>query len=216
MNFRMIETIPRFIRRLSMLVCTGACLALAQGAADAQGYSPDEAPRRMKLPDGLEVQLVASEPMVRQPVAIEFDDRGRLWVIQYLQYPNPAGLKRAKVDRYSRTIYDRFPSRRRAGRKGADRITILEDTDGDGRADRAKDFVSGLNLAIGSGLRPRRRLRAAGALSALLSRPQPRRRARRRSRRAADAASAWRTRTRWPTRSPGDPTAGSTAARGAR
>ena len=54
----------------------------------------------MRLPAGFTVQLVASEPLVKQPVAIEFDDRGRLWVIQYLQYPNPAGLKRVQVDRY--------------------------------------------------------------------------------------------------------------------
>ena len=92
---------------------------------------------------------MAAEPLVRQPVAIEFDDAGRLWTIQYLQYPNPAGLKRAKVDRYSRTTYDRVPEPPPRGPRGADSITILEDTDGDGRADRSKDFVSGLNLASG-------------------------------------------------------------------
>jgi putative membrane-bound dehydrogenase-like protein len=92
---------------------------------------------------------LAAEPLVRQPVAIDFDDRGRLWVIQYLQYPNPAGLRRVKVDRYSRTVYDRLPEPPPRGPKGSDRITILEDTDGDGRADRAKDFVSDLNLASG-------------------------------------------------------------------
>ena len=101
------------------------------------------------VPPGFEAQLVAGEPLVRQPVAIEFDDRGRLWVMQYLQYPNPAGLKRVKVDRYSRTTYDRVPEPPPKGPKGADRITILEDRDGDGRADEAKDFVSGLNLASG-------------------------------------------------------------------
>ena len=69
--------------------------------------------------------------------------------MQYLQYPNPAGLKRVKVDRYSRTVYDRVPEPPPRGPKGADRITILEDTDGDGRIDRSKDFVSGLNLATG-------------------------------------------------------------------
>lgn len=101
----------------------------------------------MTVADGLEVQLFAGEPMVRQPVAIEFDDRGRLWVIQYLQYPNPAGLERMEVDRYSRTVYDRVPKPPPHGPRGADRITILEDTDGDGAADRAKDFLDGLNLA---------------------------------------------------------------------
>ena len=115
----------------------------------AQGLSPDQAVRRMTVPDGFEVQIVASEPLVRQPVCIEYDDRGRLWVIQYLQYPNPEGLKRVQVDRYSRTRYDRVPEPPPLGPRGADRITILTDTDGDGRMDRGHDFVDGLNLASG-------------------------------------------------------------------
>src|ERR1700687_5158238 len=122
---------------------------LAAHLAWPQGYAPDEAARRRKTPRGFRAKLVASEPLVRQPVAIEFDDRGRLWVIQYLQYPNPAGLKRVKVDRYSRTVYDRVPEPPPRGPRGADRITILEDMDGDGRAERAKDFIDGLNLATG-------------------------------------------------------------------
>lgn len=128
------------------------CVLLPGGAPAtvwADGYPPDEAARRMRVPEGLEVELVAAEPLVRQPVAIEFDDDGRLWVIQYLQYPNPAGLARAQVDRYSRTKYDKTPEPPPRGPRGADRITILEDADGDGRAERGKDFVSGLNLASG-------------------------------------------------------------------
>jgi hypothetical protein len=62
--------------------------------ARAQSLSPDDAVARMTVAAGFEVSVVAAEPMVRQPVAMEFDDRGRLWVIQYLQYPNPNGLKR--------------------------------------------------------------------------------------------------------------------------
>src|SRR6478735_3123713 len=98
----------------------------------AQGLSPDEAANRMKVPDGFEIRAVASEPLVRQPVCIEFDDRGRLWVIQYLQYPNPEGLKRVQVDRFSRTKYDKVPAPPPHGTRGADRITILSDSDGDG------------------------------------------------------------------------------------
>lgn len=126
------------------------CLCLAATAAlQAQGHPPAEAARRMQVPPGLEVRLVASEPLVRQPVCIEFDDRGRLWAIQYLQYPNPAGLTRTRVDRFSRTEYDRLPEPPPKGPVGADRITILEDNDGDGVADRGRDFVAGLNLTSG-------------------------------------------------------------------
>jgi putative membrane-bound dehydrogenase-like protein len=134
---------------LAASLAGAALLQLDTRVARAQGYSPDEAPKHMTLPAGFDAQLVAAEPLVRQPVAIEFDDAGRLWVIQYLQYPNPAGLKRTKVDRYSRTVYDKVPEPPPHGPKGADRITILEDSDGDGRADRSKDFVDGLSLATG-------------------------------------------------------------------
>lgn len=127
----------------SSVLWAATCIAFGQG------YPADEAPSRMTAMPGFSVELVAGEPMVVQPVCIEFDDRGRLWVIQYLQYPNPEGLKRVKVDRYSRTTYDRVPEPPPFGPRGADAITILEDTDGDGRADSAKNFVEGLNLCTG-------------------------------------------------------------------
>lgn len=125
------------------------CLFLVGSTLLGQGYSPDEAISRMKVPADLEVRTVASEPLVRQPVCIEFDDRGRLWVIQYLQYPNPEGLNRVQVDRFSRTKYDRIPEPPPKGPQGADRISILSDSDGDGRMDSSKDFIQGLNLATG-------------------------------------------------------------------
>src|ERR671937_819830 len=129
----------------------GVLLAAAALSAPArpQGFPPDQAARSMTLPPGFTVTVVAAEPVVRQPVAIDFDERGRLWVMQYLQYPNPAGLKRSRVDRYSRTVYDRVPEPPPRGPKGDDRLTILEDLDDTGRARRARDFVAGLNLATG-------------------------------------------------------------------
>lgn len=122
---------------------------LTAGAAGAQGYTPEEAAARMTVPPGFAVSLVESEPAIAQPVAIEFDDRGRLWVVQYMQYPNPEGLKRVEVDRWSRTTYDRVPEPPPYGPKGTDAITILEDTNGDGRADKRTNFVEGLNLCSG-------------------------------------------------------------------
>jgi putative membrane-bound dehydrogenase-like protein len=129
------------------LVC-----GLFPGLASAQGFSPEEALKRMQVPDGFRVKLVAAEPAIRQPVTISFDDRGRLWVVQYLQYPTPAGLKPVQVDQYLRTVYDRIPEPPPKGPKGADRITILEDPDADGHYRKAKDFVTGLNLASGMAL----------------------------------------------------------------
>ncbi len=68
-------------------------VACSMSAAFGQGLSPDEAVKRMKVADGFEVSVVASEPLVRQPVAIEFDDRGRLWVIQYFAVPESGGAE---------------------------------------------------------------------------------------------------------------------------
>jgi putative membrane-bound dehydrogenase-like protein len=122
---------------------------LTAGRAPAQGFTPEEALKRMKVPEGFTVKLVAAEPEIRQPVTMTFDDRGRMWVIQYLQYPTPAGLKPVKVDEFLRTVYDRVPEPPPKGPKGADRITILSDPDENGRFRKAKDFVSDLNLASG-------------------------------------------------------------------
>ena len=129
-------------RRTRFLLLAIAILALPGTVSlCGQGFAPDKAVLRMTVADGLEVRLVASEPEVRQPILVKFDDRGRLWTIQYLQYPNPAGLERVKVDRWSRTIYDRVPRPPPHGPRGADRITIREDLAADGRADRFTDFV---------------------------------------------------------------------------
>lgn len=139
----------------STCVCAAFCLSVVPGIVGSSGrcvaqqLTPPESVAAMAPLPGMEVRLVASEPLVRQPVCIEHDDRGRLWVIQYLQYPNPEGLKRVAVDRFSRTRYDRVPEPPPHGPKGADRITILKDSDGDGVMDEGRDFVNGLNLVTG-------------------------------------------------------------------
>ncbi len=103
----------------------------------------------MTVPPGFVVQLVANEPEIRQPLCLNFDDRGRLWVLQYIQYPTPAGLKPTKVDQYLRTTYDRVPEPPPRGPKGADKITICDDFDANGHARRYKNFITGLNLCTG-------------------------------------------------------------------
>lgn len=128
---------------------TFVTLILIAPFAFSQGFPPEEALRRMKVADGFEVKLFASEPNIRQPVSMTFDERGRMWIVQYIQYPTPKGLEPVEVDRYLRTKYDKIPEPPPKGPKGADKITIAEDTDGDGRADTFKEFVSELNLASG-------------------------------------------------------------------
>ncbi len=129
------------------LLCPAPATAWGGPPKPAGGFTAEEAVRRMVVPAGFHVEVFAAEPMVRQPVTACFDERGRLWVVEYLQYPNPAGLKPVTVDQYLRTEYDKVPEPPPRGPRGADRIKILEDTDGDGRADSVKVFAEGLNLA---------------------------------------------------------------------
>jgi putative membrane-bound dehydrogenase-like protein len=113
---------------------------------------PEEAEKLFTVPEGFEIRLVVAEPEVSQPLSISFDDRGRMWVLQYLQYPIPNGLKAVKVDNWLRTKYDKMPEPPPKGPQGRDRISIYEDHDGDGRSDTVKHFLSNLNLASGMAL----------------------------------------------------------------
>jgi putative heme-binding domain-containing protein len=88
-------------------------------------YSPEEAVETMTVPEGFAVELVAAEPDLVNPIAMTFDDRGRVWVTESLEYP-----------------------RKEAG-PGRDRVKILEDTDRDGRADKVTVFADGLNIPTG-------------------------------------------------------------------
>ena len=113
--------------------------------------SPEDSLKKIQVPDDLEVDLVLHEPLVSQPLHLSFDERGRLWVVQYRQYPNPAGLKALSRDLVWRVAYDRMPPppphARGSPFRGKDRITIHEDTNGDGNFDSHKVFMDGLNMA---------------------------------------------------------------------
>ncbi|MCI0747578.1 MAG: c-type cytochrome, partial [Verrucomicrobia subdivision 3 bacterium] len=115
--------------------------------SEAKPLSAEVTLGRLKPGDGLELQLVASEPAIRQPVCMNFDERGRLWVVQYLQYPFPAGLKIVDYDHHLRAQFDKIPAPPPNHFPGADKVTILEDTDHDGFFETSHDFVTGLNIA---------------------------------------------------------------------
>ena len=93
---------------------------------------PEEALKKLKVSKNLTMQVVAHEPAVAQPLNIYFDERGRMWVTQYLQYPFPAGLKIIEYDKYLRAVFDKVPPPPPNHFKGKDKITIHEDTNGDG------------------------------------------------------------------------------------
>ncbi len=102
---------------------------------------------QFKVASDLQIDLVLAEPLVSQPVELNFDHRGRLWVVQYGQYPYPKGLKVTGIDHHIRMTFDRKPEPPPKGAKGADKITYYEDTDGDGVYDQAVDAITGLNIA---------------------------------------------------------------------
>jgi putative membrane-bound dehydrogenase-like protein len=108
--------------------------------------SPEESLAKIKTADDLQINLALGEPQVKQPLSIKWDARGRLWAVQYLQYPHPAGLTAISRDKFLRTVYDKVPPAPPNHFRGEDKITIHEDTDGDGRYDRHKTFVEGLSI----------------------------------------------------------------------
>jgi putative heme-binding domain-containing protein len=118
------------------------------GAREVQRgpLAPEQSQAAFKVADDLQIDQLLTEPAVRQPVFINFDERGRLWVVQYLQYPDPAGLKMLSRDSVWRAVYDKVPPPPPHQFRGADKITIFEDTRGTGVFDKEMTFVDGLNI----------------------------------------------------------------------
>lgn len=111
-----------------------------------QMVAASDAVKQFKIPSDLSLDLVLSEPQVTQPVFITFDPRGRMWVVQYNQYPYPEGLKVLSMDYHTRATFDKEPLPPPGNVKGADKITMFEDTDKDGTFDKSTDVITGLNL----------------------------------------------------------------------
>jgi putative heme-binding domain-containing protein len=87
--------------------------------------SPAEEAKGFHLPPGFEIQLVAAEPDIHKPLNLAFDDRGRLWVSETVEYPFAAK------------------------ENPRDAVKILEDFGPDGRARKVTTFANGLNIPIG-------------------------------------------------------------------
>ena len=105
-----------------------------------------DAVKQFRVASDLTLDLVLAEPKVTQPVFITFDPQGRLWVVQYNQYPYPEGLKVLSMDQHTRARFDKEPLPPPSNAKGADKITVFEDTDQDGIFDKSTDVIKGLNL----------------------------------------------------------------------
>ncbi|MDP7050118.1 MAG: ThuA domain-containing protein, partial [Verrucomicrobiota bacterium] len=86
--------------------------------------SPEDSMKYTQVPVGFRMELFAAEPDVINPIYMAWDERGRLWVVETVDYPNEF----------------------KDSRKGNDRIKICEDTDGDGKADKFTVFAEGFNI----------------------------------------------------------------------
>ncbi len=110
---------------MNRLVCLVAVVLPLAAAAQDRPLPPQDAPKRMTLPEGFQATLFAGEPDVVQPIAMTFDDRGRLWVVECMSYPKWTDKP-----------------------EGGDRVLMFEDTDGDGKFDkRTVVFDKGANLS---------------------------------------------------------------------
>lgn len=92
----------------------------------APALSPEESMKTIRVPDGYRLELVASEPMVQEPVAVVWDGNGRIYVAEmrtYMQDIDGTGT-----------------------RQPASRIMLLEDTNGDGKMDKHSVFIDSLVL----------------------------------------------------------------------
>lgn len=102
------------------------------GPKQPDEHAPEKSLADLKVYQGLEVTLFASEPMFSNPTNMDIDSRGRLWITEAYNYRNSLNPKNPV-------------------REKGDRIMILEDTDGDGKADDSKIFYQGtdVNAALG-------------------------------------------------------------------
>jgi len=120
----MMHRMPPYRTIASWVVLVLVELAATRPAATFAQISPLQSARQLKPAAGLEATLWASEPLLVNPTNIDVDSRGRVWVAEGLNYR----LTRGGNQRFHRI-------------EEADRIKILEDTDGDGKADKVTVFA---------------------------------------------------------------------------
>jgi putative membrane-bound dehydrogenase-like protein len=141
---------------------TGADVTFADGAMQAGGVrmtyeellrvpgpkprSPGESLRAMRLPEGFRATLVAAEPLVVDPVFVDWDEHGRMWVAEMGDYPFAEG--EATSDG-AVTWRDGVPGEGAGRGLQFGRVRILEDADGDGRYEKSTLFLDGLRHVTG-------------------------------------------------------------------
>ena len=131
-------------RKLILLGLTGFVISLSgqpQHIAPTDAQDPETQRQQFHLPPGFEIQLVLSEPDIGQPMNLNFDAQGRLWVTSSVEYPFPAqteGLD-PRLERLPQ-VGDASPS---------DWLTVASEIGPDGTPGHVQRFAEGLNIPIG-------------------------------------------------------------------
>lgn len=112
-------------RLVLFLVCSIGFARASQplSLADMPDANPEAELKAFVVPEGLEVNLFAAEPLIQKPVQMNWDAQGRLWVVCSSTYPHI-----------------------KPGEAAKDQVVVLEDTDGDGKADKSSSFADGLHI----------------------------------------------------------------------
>ncbi|HYV39694.1 MAG TPA: PVC-type heme-binding CxxCH protein, partial [Gemmataceae bacterium] len=118
---------------LCVLCLFSASQAAAQQGGKQGGQPPEKTMSTFAVSPGLEVQLWASEPMFCNPTIMDVDHKGRVWVVESVNYRSTLGKKTAK-------------------QPAGDRILILEDTKGTGKADKVTVFYQAPSILAPLGI----------------------------------------------------------------
>lgn len=108
-----------------------------------------EAMKTFNLHPEFNISLVADENIAEKIMSLEWDPRGRLWVVETPEYPGGRDINKndAKITPWRLREPDKYPVGGKEPRANRDRISILEDTNGDGVMDKKTVFADGLELA---------------------------------------------------------------------
>lgn len=113
------------------------------------GLSAQEACAKATMPEGFKMHVFAAEPELVQPIAFCLDHRGRVWVAEGRTYPKRRGHPPGEGERPREPRSKPTPDQLKDIFNGLDRILVLEDTDGDHKADKTTVFLDKVNLISG-------------------------------------------------------------------
>ena len=110
--------------------------------------APDKAVAKLNVHPEFNINLAASEPLIEKAISMDWDPQGRLWVAETLEYPNGRTINKndAMVALWSVSDPEAVKTGEKENRPAKDRVSWLEDTNGDGVADKRHVFAQGLEL----------------------------------------------------------------------